>query len=170
MLLIYKFLRLQIPGTCSPPKPHIYSTYNGRLIWNPVKQLWCSLFCGINVLRPLAIFANEFYRVFLTNSKCHSAQWFIITRRRSEEKLSTIRVTRGNLRHPCLLILLIYTKNNKKSWADAASSFPRVTPITKTIKSWNNHRDISLPWNSASVPKSHRYHLNYLQTNTPHLN
>ena len=38
--------------------------------------------------------------------------------KKSEEKLSNIRVAQGNLGHPCLLILLIYTKKQQEEVLD----------------------------------------------------
>ena len=57
---LHNRLCLQIPCTCSLITPNIYSPSNQRRIWNPVGHLWWSLFAEIvNVLRPLAIFAEE---------------------------------------------------------------------------------------------------------------
>ena len=45
----------------------IYSTPNQRRIWNPVEHLRWSLFAEIvNVLRLMAIFAEELHRITLT--------------------------------------------------------------------------------------------------------
>ena len=65
-LVLYISLQFQIPCTYSLPTLHIYSTSNQRRIWNPIEHLW-SLFAEIvNVLRLLAIFADELHRVTLT--------------------------------------------------------------------------------------------------------
>ena len=65
-LVLYTSLQLQLPCTYSLPILHIYSTPNRRRIWNPVEHLQLS-FCAeiVDVLRPLAIFAEELHRVSL---------------------------------------------------------------------------------------------------------
>ena len=83
----------------------------------------------------------------------------ITARRKSEEKLPTADVVQGNLGLPLLPNSPDLHQNNKmKSCADPASSFPWVTPRTKTIKSWNNPGDVSLLLNCASVLKFHSHH------------
>ena len=64
---LYTSLQLQIPCTCSLPTPQTYSTSNQGRIQNPVEHLRLSFFTEIvNLLRPLAIFAEEYHRECLT--------------------------------------------------------------------------------------------------------
>ena len=60
-------LCLQIPCICSLPTPHTYST--SRHIWNPVQhQQWSFFVELVNVLKTLAIFAEELHHGCLTGS------------------------------------------------------------------------------------------------------
>ena len=78
-LVFYTSLWLQTPCHCSLPTPHIFSTSNRRHIWNPVEhQQWYFFAETVNVLKPVAIFAEELHRGsltrFLQDSKFDPAQ------------------------------------------------------------------------------------------------
>ena len=90
---------------------------------------------------------------------CQSVKALPITaRRKSEEKLPTTEATQGNLRLPLSPNFPDLHQNKKmKSCTDPAAPFPCV-PGTKTIRFWKNPRDISLPWNYASVLKFYSCH------------
>ena len=94
-----------------------------------------AFFAKNNVLRPLAIFAEEFHRGCLTEFKCNSAQFVIIARRGCEEKLSTIGAKQENLGFPLPPNSpdLLQKHNKMKSRTDLASSFPWATSGTKII-------------------------------------
>ena len=152
---LYTSLRLRIPCTCSPPTPHIHSTFNQIRIWNPPGDLRWSFFaetvyCLRRRFSPLGLYRwvlnSSYVLIFLIHTKhkyknmkswtepTYSFRW-----RRTHElgRQDKKRVT--------------------NSWAAAHKSwmvkyFPRAPEFSRSNKHEDSHKES--PWFPHSNPDS----------------
>ena len=128
------------PLLCTPAcgyKPHALVVHSrptftappvGSIYGNRSKGLWWSFFAEtVYMLRPLAVFAEEFHRWCLTEFW----MWLCLRRR-----FPPLGLHREILNSSCVLILLIHTKHKykkMKSWTDPTYSFPsrRTHPLSR---------------------------------------